>query len=170
MASIRLGIWAVHHRGRRRHQRRPALGDPPLLGRRQDDDDRHRGARRRSPSSCWASSSSTSSRSYPNRTRTGPSGPSCARPAIGPDTWTLFFIPTGEQWRYLILPAITLASVSTALAARMTRGSMLEVMRADYMRTARAKGLPRARRRRRATASAMPCFRSSRSSASTSAP
>ena len=31
--------------------------------------------------------------------------------------------------------------MSTALAARMTRGSMLEVMRADYMRTARAKGL-----------------------------
>ncbi len=60
---------------------------------------------------------------------------------IGPDSWALFFIPTGEQWRYLILPAITLASVSTALAARMMRGSMLEVLRADYMRTARAKGL-----------------------------
>jgi ABC-type dipeptide/oligopeptide/nickel transport system permease component len=60
---------------------------------------------------------------------------------LGPDSWAFFFIPTGEQWRYLILPAITLASVSTALAARMTRGSMLEVLRADYMRTARAKGL-----------------------------
>jgi len=60
---------------------------------------------------------------------------------IGPDTWTLFFIPTGEQWRYLVLPAVTLASVSTALATRMMRGSMLEVLRADYMRTARAKGL-----------------------------
>ena len=36
---------------------------------------------------------------------------------IGPDTWTFFFIPTGEQWRYLILPAITLASVTTALLA-----------------------------------------------------
>ena len=60
---------------------------------------------------------------------------------IGPDSWTLFFIPTGEQWRYLVLPAITLACVSTALLARMTRGSMLEVLRADYMRTARAKGL-----------------------------
>jgi ABC-type dipeptide/oligopeptide/nickel transport system permease component len=60
---------------------------------------------------------------------------------LGPDTWAFFFIPTGEQWRYLILPAVTLACVSTALAARMTRGSMLEVMRADYMRTARAKGL-----------------------------
>jgi len=60
---------------------------------------------------------------------------------IGPDSWTLFFIPTGDQWRYLILPAITLASVTTALLARMTRGSMLEVLRADYMRTARSKGL-----------------------------
>lgn len=60
---------------------------------------------------------------------------------LGPDTWWAFFIPTGEQWRYLILPAITLACVSTALAARMMRGSMLEVMRADYMRTARSKGL-----------------------------
>jgi ABC-type dipeptide/oligopeptide/nickel transport system permease component len=60
---------------------------------------------------------------------------------IGPDTWTFFFIPTGEQWRYLILPAITLASVTTAQHARMTRGSMLEVLRADYMRTARSKGL-----------------------------
>lgn len=60
---------------------------------------------------------------------------------LGPDSWSFFFIPTGEQWRYLMLPAVTLASVSTALAARMTRGSMLEVMRADYMRTARAKGL-----------------------------
>jgi ABC-type dipeptide/oligopeptide/nickel transport system permease component len=60
---------------------------------------------------------------------------------IGPDSWTFFFIPTGEQWRYLILPAIALASVTTALLARMTRGSMLEVLRADYMRTARSKGL-----------------------------
>lgn len=60
---------------------------------------------------------------------------------IGPDSWTFFFIPTGEQWRYLILPAVTLASVTTALLARMTRGSMLEVLRADYMRTARSKGL-----------------------------
>ena len=60
---------------------------------------------------------------------------------LGPDSWTFFFIPTGGQWRFLILPAIVLASVSTALAARMMRGSMLEVLRADYMRTARAKGL-----------------------------
>jgi ABC-type dipeptide/oligopeptide/nickel transport system permease component len=60
---------------------------------------------------------------------------------IGPDSWFLFIFPTGIQWRHLILPAITLACVSTALAARMMRGSMLEVLRADYMRTARSKGL-----------------------------
>jgi ABC-type dipeptide/oligopeptide/nickel transport system permease component len=60
---------------------------------------------------------------------------------LGPDTWTAFFIPVGEQWRYLILPAITLAAVSTALAARMMRGSMLDVLQADYIRTARSKGL-----------------------------
>jgi len=60
---------------------------------------------------------------------------------VGPNTWTLFFIPTGQTWRYLVLPAVVLASTSTALAARMTRGSMLEVLRTDYMRTARAKGL-----------------------------
>jgi ABC-type dipeptide/oligopeptide/nickel transport system permease component len=57
------------------------------------------------------------------------------------DAWAFFFIPTGEQWRHLILPAVTLACVSTALLTRMTRGSMLEVLRSDYMRTARAKGL-----------------------------
>ena len=62
---------------------------------------------------------------------------------IGPNSWTLFFIPTGSQWRYLLMPTLTLASVQTALVARMTRGSMLEVLRADYMRTAAAGGLSR---------------------------
>ena len=60
---------------------------------------------------------------------------------LGPDSWSLFFVPTQDQWRFLILPAITLACVSTALAARMMRGSMLEVLKADYMRTAKSKGL-----------------------------
>ncbi|HJP67033.1 MAG TPA: ABC transporter permease [Actinomycetota bacterium] len=62
---------------------------------------------------------------------------------IGPNRWALFLIPLGSQWRYLLLPAITLASVQTALVARMTRGSMLEVMRSDFMRTAAAGGLSR---------------------------
>jgi len=43
---------------------------------------------------------------------------------------------------YYILPAITLASVSTAFVARITRGSMMDVMTNDYVRTAYAKGLP----------------------------
>jgi len=43
--------------------------------------------------------------------------------------------------RYYILPAVTLASVSTAFVARMTRSSMLEVMSNDYITTAYAKGL-----------------------------
>jgi ABC-type dipeptide/oligopeptide/nickel transport system permease component len=45
-------------------------------------------------------------------------------------------------WRSYVLPAITLASVFTAITARLTRTTMLEVMRQDYIRTAAAKGLP----------------------------
>jgi len=42
----------------------------------------------------------------------------------------------------LILPVITLAMIYAAYIARLTRAGMLEVMRSDYIRTARAKGLP----------------------------
>ena len=48
-----------------------------------------------------------------------------------------------EDWVYYILPAITLASVSTAYTARIMRSQLLEVMNQDYIRTARAKGLSR---------------------------
>ena len=44
-------------------------------------------------------------------------------------------------WVYLIVPAITLASVSTAYAARIQRSQLLEVSGSDYIRTAHAKGL-----------------------------
>lgn len=43
--------------------------------------------------------------------------------------------------RHLILPAMTLAVVATGVIARLTRAAMLEVLRQDYVRTARAKGL-----------------------------
>lgn len=43
--------------------------------------------------------------------------------------------------RHLVLPAATLALPTMAYIARLTRGSLLEVLRADYIRTARAKGL-----------------------------
>ena len=42
--------------------------------------------------------------------------------------------------RHLILPGIALATIPMAIIARMTSSSMLEVMRSDYVRTARAKG------------------------------
>ena len=42
---------------------------------------------------------------------------------------------------HLILPAVTLAVVATGVIARLTRAAMLEVLRQDYVRTARAKGL-----------------------------
>ncbi|GAC1572398.1 MAG: ABC transporter permease [Candidatus Elarobacter sp.] len=45
------------------------------------------------------------------------------------------------DWRNLILPAATLGFFSTAKLMRLTRASMMEVLAADYLRTARAKGL-----------------------------
>ena len=62
------------------------------------------------------------------------------------DTWL-----SGEEGAFasaashLILPAIVLGTIPLAVIARMTRSSMLEVLREDYVRTARAKGLSPAR-------------------------
>ena len=47
------------------------------------------------------------------------------------------------SFRYYVLPALTLASVSTAFVARMMRSTMLEVLSNDYIVTAFAKGLSR---------------------------
>jgi len=47
----------------------------------------------------------------------------------------------GDWLRHMILPAITLGTGGSAIIARLTRASMLEVIRQDYIRTARAKGL-----------------------------
>ncbi|GED31330.1 peptide ABC transporter permease [Brevibacillus centrosporus] len=46
-----------------------------------------------------------------------------------------------EVIKHLILPGVALGTIPMAIIARITRSSMLEVMRADYVRTARAKGL-----------------------------
>lgn len=46
-----------------------------------------------------------------------------------------------EALRHLILPALVLGTIPVAAIARMTRSSLLEVLREDYVRTARAKGL-----------------------------
>lgn len=45
-----------------------------------------------------------------------------------------------ETWKHYILPCLTLASANMAALLRMTRSSMLEVVRQDYIRTAKAKG------------------------------
>jgi peptide/nickel transport system permease protein len=51
----------------------------------------------------------------------------------------------GPYLYHLILPAITLSVIYIALIARVTRASVLEALGEDYIRTARAKGLPESR-------------------------
>ncbi|MGH8501731.1 MAG: oligopeptide ABC transporter permease OppB [Gammaproteobacteria bacterium] len=53
-------------------------------------------------------------------------------------------LPAGglESGRHFILPVVTLAAVQIAYIARLTRGSLIEVLNAPFIRTARAKGLP----------------------------
>jgi peptide/nickel transport system permease protein len=55
----------------------------------------------------------------------------------------LRWFPTGGagSWWALVLPTLALGAASVAIIARMTRSSLLEVIRQDYTRTARAKGL-----------------------------
>jgi oligopeptide transport system permease protein len=67
---------------------------------------------------------------------------------LGPLLIMLFAIQLGwfravgwESWQDSILPSITLGLYYAAYIARLTRGGMLEVIRKDYIRTARAKGL-----------------------------
>jgi peptide/nickel transport system permease protein len=48
----------------------------------------------------------------------------------------------GGDWQSMILPAVTLGLTYMAIIARMTRSSTVEVLSEDYIRTARAKGLP----------------------------
>jgi peptide/nickel transport system permease protein/oligopeptide transport system permease protein len=55
----------------------------------------------------------------------------------------LAWLPTSGRGTiaHLVLPAVSLSTFSLAVIIRLTRSSMLEVMREDYVRTARAKGL-----------------------------
>jgi peptide/nickel transport system permease protein len=46
-----------------------------------------------------------------------------------------------ESWKHMVLPIVTLAVVQISFIMRMVRSSMLEELRQDYIRTARAKGL-----------------------------
>lgn len=55
-------------------------------------------------------------------------------PAVGSDTW-----------KHMLMPAVSLAAAQMATIIRMTRSTMLEVIRQDYIRTAKAKGAPQRR-------------------------
>ena len=59
-----------------------------------------------------------------------------------PVSWVSPFEDLGANLRMMILPMITLGTASSAAIQRYTRIAMLDVMRQDYVRTARAKGLP----------------------------
>lgn len=60
---------------------------------------------------------------------------------IGDDEWW-FVIPLGSQWRYLLLPAITLAVVSSAILLRLTVAALREAQSAPHVEGARARGIP----------------------------
>ncbi|MGB6134018.1 MAG: ABC transporter permease [Acidobacteriaceae bacterium] len=69
--------------------------------------------------------------------------------ALGPILIVLVSIKLGwlpvsgaGDWKHLVLPAVTMGSALAAILTRMVRTSMLEELGQDYIRTARAKGLP----------------------------
>jgi oligopeptide transport system permease protein len=55
----------------------------------------------------------------------------------------LYWLPVArwETWRHMILPVVCVGLPMAAYIARLTRGGMLEIIRSDFIRTARAKGL-----------------------------
>ena len=61
-------------------------------------------------------------------------------------TWQLGWLPgggwNGGAWPYLVMPVIALSTSFMASIARITRSSMLEVLNSNFIRTAKAKGLP----------------------------
>jgi peptide/nickel transport system permease protein len=66
-------------------------------------------------------------------------------PVLPPDSYVPFTDSPAEWAHHLILPWITIAMVQAASYVRLTRGSMLDVLGEDYIRTARAKGVPERR-------------------------
>src|SRR5205085_11101690 len=64
---------------------------------------------------------------------------------VPPLNYTPFYKDPIENLSQFILPAIAISVFTLAIVMRMVRATMLEVMGQDYVRTARAKGLPRRR-------------------------
>jgi len=69
----------------------------------------------------------------------------CAQLLLGKRLGWFPVVGIREGWRSYFLPAIVLGSLSLCYVARLARASLVEAMRADYVRTARAKGLPERR-------------------------
>ena len=67
--------------------------------------------------------------------------PSFGRGTTVPLGWWTTGLLTPDGWRHLVLPAVTLALFQLALIMRLVRAEMLEVLRTDYIRFARARGL-----------------------------
>ena len=61
-------------------------------------------------------------------------------------TWQLGWLPgggwEGGKWQFIVMPVIALSTSYMASVARITRASMLEVLNSNFIRTAKAKGLP----------------------------
>ena len=55
--------------------------------------------------------------------------------------WSLLPAMGTGTWKHLVMPSLTLGLLSASVTARMVRSSMLEVLRQDFVRTARSKGL-----------------------------
>ena len=120
--SLELGSWAMLARGRRRRDRRRLRRAPPERHRRPSGhgggDGRPDGAEfRRRPDAVAG---------LRRHARPG------SRPAAG----------DRARSRDLVLPVIALGLPQLGVFARLTRGSMIETLRADHIRTARAYGLP----------------------------
>ncbi|MDB5460407.1 MAG: oligopeptide transporter permease OppB [Caulobacteraceae bacterium] len=56
--------------------------------------------------------------------------------------WPTASQPLSSAWRYFVMPVAVLSLPQIAIISRLTRAGMIEVLRSNYVRTARAKGLP----------------------------
>ncbi len=68
--------------------------------------------------------------------------PSFGRGEVTPLGWWNTGLLTADGWHHIVLPAVTLAIFQLTLIMRLVRAEMLEVLRTDYIKFARARGLP----------------------------
>jgi peptide/nickel transport system permease protein len=68
--------------------------------------------------------------------------PSFGRGSVTPMGWWSTGLLTADGWQHIVLPSVTLAIFQLTLIMRLVRAEMLEVLRTDYIKFARARGLP----------------------------